>query len=109
MKNYTEECFATLKQSSELSAVGRRALALGWTIALEREGNVARLIMRHYTQHYTKEYPSFSLLKDDDVRRWIDRCAAEVDELDRTKWGQYEGWEQDLPKHCQEARRGRTK
>lgn len=67
--NYAEGLYAQFAESSELANIGRLALGLGWTIVLERNAYVAKLSMRHYTQHYTKEYPSFSLNAYEDIDR----------------------------------------
>ena len=107
--NYTEGLYEAFAKSSELASIGRLALGLGWTIVLERNEDVTKLSMRHYTQLHVKEYPSFSLMKNDDIRRWIKQCDEDVEGLEQTKWGQYSGWDMDLPPHCREARHGRTK
>jgi hypothetical protein len=98
--------FAAFTESPEMIAIGRRALALGWSVVVEQQKDgTLSLSLEHYTKHYRHTYPDFALRDGGDVKRWTKRCAAEVEELDRTKWGQYEGWEKDLPKHCQEIRR----
>ena len=98
--------FAAFTESPEMIAVGRRALALGWSIVVEQEKDgFLSLSLEHYTERYHRTYPTFVLRNDNDVKYWTKRCAEEVEELERTKWGQYEGWEKDLPKHCQEIRR----
>ena len=98
--------FEAFTESPEMVAIGRRALALGWSIVVDQqEDGTLSLCMEHYSGRFVRNFPSFALRHDDDVLCWTARCTEVIDDLEHSKWGQYEGWEKDLPEHCKEIRR----
>jgi hypothetical protein len=91
-----DEGSTTLKplyESRRFAELERRANKIGFDLFVEKE----TVVMRYYNLRYESRIGNIVLSELYDVNRWLDILEKHIAWYEKSKWGQYPGWDQELP------------
>lgn len=90
-----------LRDSHKFAELERRANKIGFDLFVEQES----IIMRYYNGKYESRLDNVTLVKPLDLDRWLEILDGHIAWYEKSCWGQYPGWEKDLPNKYKNLRK----